>query len=323
LLPGYHLLKDTVSDTIVYQGFHNLDVCFKTRREHFRIGKANFNYLKQINMIETQQTISLIIGCGHLGSRVLSELESKGIQAWATSRKQVNAELIKNPETHLLLDINNRETWKNLLPLTTAEIDVYFLLPPSQIELACLQDFVTLLGIWKIRRLVMSSSTVVYGSQSRLVDADSEVNIDTDRAERQYSIEQNIRSSGIELKIVRLAGLYASDRIIGKQAILDGQTLSGKGDSWLNLIHTTDAANLLIEVMASETASSIEMGSDGNPVRRANYYGDLADHYSREPPVFRNEETERGEGRRCDNSITVERTAWRAAITDYRKGWLI
>jgi hypothetical protein len=274
-------------------------------------------------MTEIQQTTSLIIGCGHLGSRVSSELESKGTQAWVTTRKKVNAELMKHPEAVVLLDINNPETWKNLLPLTTDEIDVYFLLPPSQIELACLQDFVTLLGTWKIRRLVMSSSTVVYGSQSRLVDANSEVNIDTDRAERQYLIEQNMGSSGIELKIVRLAGLYASDRIIGKEVILDGQALSGKGDNWLNLIHTTDAANLLIEVMASETASSIEMGSDGNPVRRAKYYGDLANYYSREAPAFRNEETERGEGRRCDNSITVERTGWRAAITDYRKGWLI
>jgi nucleoside-diphosphate-sugar epimerase len=237
--------------------------------------------------------------------------------------------LIRSPldstgQTPLLtITLNNPETWVNLLPLTNHEIDVYFLLPPSQIEQAALRDFVTLMGTWQIRRMVMSSSTVVYGSQSRIVDADSEVNIDTARAERQYSIEQNMASSGIELKIVRLAGLYASDRIIGKQAILDGQALSGKGDNWLDLIHTTDAANLLIEVMASETASSIEMGSDGNPVRRAKYYGDLANYYSREVPAFRNEKTERGEGRRCENSITVERTGWRAAITDYRKGWLI
>ena len=68
-------------------------------------------------MTEIQQTISLIIGCGHLGSRVLSKLESNGTQAWVTTRSKVNAELMKNPETVVLLDINNPETWENLLPL--------------------------------------------------------------------------------------------------------------------------------------------------------------------------------------------------------------
>ena len=275
-------------------------------------------------MSETQQALSLIIGCGHLGSRILNKLESKGIQLWATSRSRVNPGRITNTGTvSVQVDINKQDTWQNLASLIEYELDVYFLLPPSQVELAAIQDFVSFIGNWNIRRLVMSSSTVVYGARSRIVNANSEVNIDTARAERQYSVEQNMSSFGIGLKIVRLAGLYASDRIIGRQAIFDDQTLSGKGENWLNLIHTTDAANLLIEVMASETASSIELGSDGKPVRRAKYYEDLANYFSRSAPVFQNEKTERGDGRQCDNRITVERVAWRPEITDYRKGWLI
>jgi dTDP-4-dehydrorhamnose reductase len=277
--------------------------------------------MKQAKMTENQDSISVVIGCGHLGAKLLAKLGSDENQVWVTNRSK----MMPTEQKHrsVLFDINNPDSWNKLAPLSESMLDIYFLLPPSRIEPAKLNEFISFMSSWRVRRIVMSSSTVVYGSESILVDADSAVNIDTARAERQHLLEQSFVSSGLELKIVRLAGLYAADRIIGRQAIIENQKLSGNGDEWLNLIHTTDAAELLIRIMGSDTAAPVELGSDGVPVPRYKYYSDLADFLSSGPPSFDNETTERGDGRQCDNSITVKRTGWRPAIGDYREGWLI
>lgn len=150
----------------------------------------------------------------------------------------------------------------------------------------------------------------------------SAVDIDSPGAERQYAVEQSLVGSGDKVKIVRLAGLYGPDRVIGRQAIIDGQAIAGKSDSYLNLVHVDDAVDLLIKVMASETAEVIELGCDGRPVKRSQYYGDLAASLACDAPVFL-ETGERGEGRVCDNRITVARTGWQPCHVDYRQSFQV
>lgn len=274
-------------------------------------------------MSATKPSAILILGCGYLGMRLLRRLLLTKSQLWATTRNKQKLNHIHHlGAAAVLFDINDSCTWGNLQVLDGVDLDIYFLLPPGQIDLTVLQQFVKLMKTWRLRRLLMTSSTVVYGSQLRTVDAMSAVDIDSPRAERQYAIEQSLGSYIDNAKIVRLAGLYGPDRIIGRQGMMDGQPLSGKSESYLNLIHVDDAADLLMNVMASETAAAIELGCDGRPVKRGQYYADLAASLVCDPPVFL-EKGETGDGRKCDNRITVARTGWQPCHVDYRQSFQV
>jgi nucleoside-diphosphate-sugar epimerase len=275
-------------------------------------------------MSENQISSSLIIGYGLLGAGVLQALRRKKQQVWATTRSDHKFEDIKESgASPLQLDMNIESTWENLLLLGEHWVNIFVLVPPSQIELDSLKKFLSFIRRRGKSRIILSSSTVVYGTAQRIVTADSEVEINSKRAERQYAIEQFFKDSIDECKIVRLAGLYSKDRVIGRKAILENRLMEGKGEAWLNLIHINDAARLLLMAMETGTAGKIELGSDGSPVRRGKYYTDLANFLSAKTPVFQNQESKKGEGRQCDSTVTMTRTGWQPRINDYKKGWLV
>ncbi len=270
-------------------------------------------------MKKNKDTTSLIIGCGFLGHVLVNKLLEQGETPWASSRSESRTKEIQSCGVRtILVDVNKPETWAALDILAGRESQIYLLLPPSKIRLEVFREFLSYLQRWPLKRLVMSSSTVVYGRESRTVDADSAVNPDSDRAKRQYDIEEAVRSMGCEVRIVRLAGLYGAERIIGKQTILAEERLSGRAASYLNLIHVEDAATLLLNVMSSKTAAAVELGSDGQCLTRGQYYGELARLLACPPPLFE-DETDSPEGRRCDNTITRERVDWQPLYTDFRQ----
>jgi len=262
---------------------------------------------------------SLIIGCGYLGKALAKELQAREALIFASARKKQTLHgLEKMGLRASLLNINEPDTWDISAHKKGGQVDVYFLVPPSQIEIASLQDFVVHLGALPLHRAILASSTVVYGNSEREVDADSEVDIDSPRAARQHRIEQLWQGLGEAARIVRFAGLYGPERIIGKKTLANGEKIPGLSRAWLNLIHIRDAARLLISIRESQRANSIELACDGRPVLRCEYYAALAKHLHCPAPVFSEDEHEKGRGRRCSNKITIERTGWQPQMLDYK-----
>ena len=217
-----------------------------------------------------------------------------------------------------LFDLNKAETWHILDEIKSQKLDLYVLVPPSQIDAESFAEFVSYLRKVPVHKAILASSTVVYGNSEREVDADSKVEIDSVRGERQYAVEQLWRKLGVNTRIVRFAGLYGPGRIIGKGLVEKGESIPGLSEAWLNLIHVEDAAKLLIKVATAEYAQAVELGCDGKPVKRGEYYSDLARHLNCQPPVFLEDDSVRGRGRRCSNTLTIERTGWQPERIDYR-----
>ena len=262
---------------------------------------------------------SLVVGCGFLGWKILQRLVDSGGPVWASTRDVEKAKLIKDAgAVHLTLDLDQPATWSGLDALDGRDCRVYFLVPPSKIKLDLLRQVLQQLAGIGPRRLVLCSSTVVFGKTTRIVNADSSVDIDSQRAARQFEIEKAFCETRLDTRIVRLAGLYGEDRIVGRQSVLAGDTLRGSAQSYLNLVHVGDAADLLIRVMHSESAGLHELGSDGTPILRGDYYRLLARQLSAPEPVFAEDEAG-GEGRRCDNTLTCERNAWKPRHPDCRE----
>jgi len=269
-----------------------------------------------------KKCLSLIVGCGYLGRTLATALQAQEGRVYATTRTKENLPGLEEMGIPAgVLNINDPATWNTLEQQEDGKLDIYFLVPPGQIEIASLQEFVMRLSVLPVHKAILASSTVVYGNKEREVDANSEVDIDSARADRQYRIEQVWRGLGEAASIVRFAGLYGPKRIIGKHAILNSEKIPGRSRAWLNLIHSSDAARLLLSIRASRRAQGVELGCDGRPVLRGEYYADLAKHLDCPPPVFLENETEKKKGRRCNNNITIQRTGWQPEILDYKAGF--
>ncbi len=257
----------------------------------------------------------LIIGCGYLGKRLLALLSDQ--TCWFTNRSQTS-------DAHsILLDINDESTWNNLDVLTDEKsLTIYCMVPPSQIDLELFPSFIHRVNSLNITRCILISSTVVYGNKDRVVNADSDVELDNERAKRQYQIELAWLESNEESCVVQLAGLYGPDRIIGRNSILQGETIKADPDGWLNLIHVDDAARLVKRVGEIDEPEIIELGCDGTPIKRKEYYAFVAETLKKPLPNFNTDDQIRGIGRRCDNKLTIERTGWRPEYKDFKEGLL-
>ncbi len=260
-----------------------------------------------------------IIGCGYLGHRLKILLQ--GQVCYFTSR----AATAVDADTHighsnLLLDINQPDCWNSLQSLQNEQsIIAYIMVPPSKIDIDCFPLFLQQLDSLPLTRRILISSTVVYGQTERDVDADTEVMIDSQRAERQYQIEQLWMQQCKQACVLRLAGIYGPGRVIGKQVINEQQRISGNAKAWLNLIHVDDAARLSLCLAGLPQPAAYELGCDGNPLLREDYYACLAELLQRPAPVFNICDMNSGRGRRCGNAVTVSRTGWHPVHTDINK----
>lgn len=251
--------------------------------------------------------LHLIIGFGYLGKFLLNRLETKS--CWVTNRTE-NTSLSRQ----LAMDVNRPDTWSSLEVLQDGfGWNIYFMVPPSRIYPDLFSSFVDQLGQSRPNKAVLVSSTVVYGQKEREVNADSDVLLDSDRARRQYQIESIWRSRLSNGHVVRLAGLYGPSRIIGQRQLQQDQLLNGSPDGWLNLIHIDDAAALLCRI--DHRAGSVELGSNGTPLRRRDYYTKLAELMKVAPPSFQ-EAVDAVPGRRCDNTLTRQRCDWKPEHDD-------
>ena len=263
--------------------------------------------------------INLIIGYGYLGKSLIKLLH--GQSNYVTNRsKNSHADSPTGYKQQLVLNINDKHNWDSLdlLPKDSS-IKIYLMVPPGQIDRSVFSSFISRLNKLHIERAILVSSTVVYGNINHIVDADSDINIDSDRAKRQYFIEYDWLAAIKKGSVVRLAGIYGPNRVIGQSGIMNGVPISGNPDGWLNLIHVDDGAELVKCISDIDNPEPIELGCDGSPIKRREYYSFLAKQLKQSEPKFNHDEHTRGLGRRCDNKITINRTGWRPKHTDFRK----
>lgn len=266
------------------------------------------------------RAVYFIIGGGYLGQTLASRLNNERV--CISSRQASKLKLFRKSGLQALcLDINDCADgeWLNAFE-NSQSLKVCYLIPPSQVDLSRFADFLRQLQSLPIERAVMTSSTVVYGKPERTVDADSDVSIDSERAQKQMEIEQLWQAVDDKFYTVRLAGLYGPDRVIGKRQLLNNAMITSDPQAWLNLIHVQDAADLLVSVINSSTANTIELGCDNQPVRRQQYYSWLANRLNTNSPVFQDSDSFRGGNRKCSNRITQQRTGWSPEFQDYQQG---
>ncbi len=288
---------------------------------------------------------ALIVGCGYVGTRLAERLVDEGAVVYATTRSPSRIDALAAIGTRpLVLHAERRKSYEELKPVLNVDsLDVYWLVPPGrnvdeqptprQVVIDGLTNLIDVLRDANVRRMLLTSSTGVYGqSDGAAIDVDTPSQPNDHRGQLLLNGEQLWLDAGDHAHVVRLAGLYGPGRVIGEKALREGQPIVGDGDAYLNLIHVDDAADLLVSIMTAPSPGRVELGCDGSPVKRIDYYSEVARRLGVNPPKLVHGEdvlkkmgidparVRRASSKRCDHRVTCERTGWQPRFRDYRDG---
>jgi nucleoside-diphosphate-sugar epimerase len=287
---------------------------------------------------------SLIVGCGFLGTRIAKRLIERGDVVYATSMTQQGARRLAPLQVRpLIVDVMSPLTLSALRNIGGSEpIDAYYLVPPGgrkqhraprDVAIDGMNNLLRAIGVLPVRRAVLASTTAVFDhSGDQTIDADTPADPQSPRARLLYEGEQQWLAAGEQFHVVRLAGLYGPGRVVGERALRDSAPMVGRPDALINLIHVDDAADLLVAVAQSDAAARIELGCDGHPVERLDYYRYLAKLTGLSEPIVLDDEQaqailgvsaerlKRTASKRCGNEPTCRRTGWSPRYVDYRAG---
>jgi nucleoside-diphosphate-sugar epimerase len=120
----------------------------------------------------------------------------------------------------------------------------------------------------------------------------------TDRARRRLDAEQALGEWGernkIEIVILRVPGIYASDRLPIDRLIRGTPVLAAEEDVYTNHVHADDLAAIAAAALEVKQARGIYNASDDGPMRMGDFFDLIADRAGlKRPPRISREEAER------------------------------
>lgn len=267
----------------------------------------------------------LIVGCGDVGQRVARDLRARmQLVALTSSADRVGA-LRQAGLRPLVGNLDDAATLRRLAGIATR---VLHLAPPERDGGAAWWRDLRTVRLARALRLRSAPSAFVYGSTSGVygdcggarVSESRGVHPDTPRAHRRVDAERTVRwlgrSAGVRASILRIPGIYASDRDNGTpRARLARGTpvLRREDDVYTNHIHADDLARACIAALFRGKPQRVVHASDDTELRMGDYMDLAADLYgmARPPRVARGEAERQlpiqllsfmGESRRLDNT---------------------
>lgn len=139
------------------------------------------------------------------------------------------------------------------------------------------------------QRLVYISTTGVYGDcQGGEVDETHPTRPATARAVRRADAEAVLRSwgkrHGIKVSILRVPGIYAAGRLPLERLEKRIPALREEDDGYTNHIHGDDLARIAAAALVRGRPNRVYNASDDTPMKMADYFDLVADHYRIERP---------------------------------------
>jgi nucleoside-diphosphate-sugar epimerase len=231
----------------------------------------------------------LILGCGYVGQALSRHYNALGIPVTGVARSAATASAVEATGARALqLDLASDD----LSALAPAGEQVFHLAPPPSAtdDDPLTRHLIEAFGRYgHPRRLVYASTTGVYGDcGGEWVDETRTPHPLAGRAKRRWDAEQRLRAwsaeSRSELVILRVAGIYACDRL-PLERIRSGQPVVKKDEApWSNRIHALDLLSVCVAAMERAPAGSVYNVCDGHPSTMSDYFLRVADAASLQRP---------------------------------------
>jgi len=243
----------------------------------------------------------LILGCGDVAMRAIPLL-SKGYSLYALIRDPDKKTTLREQGVIPLMgDLDLRASLSHLSGLADA---VLYLAPPpnSGTQDIRVRNLLSALSRGNsrhkrsVRRFVYISTSGVYGDCSgEWVDETRPMNAQSPRAQRRADAEQQIRGwarrNGVNASILRVPGIYASDRLPLARIQKAMPAIIEQEDSYTNHIHADDLANICVAALQSGQPCRIYHACDDSHLKMGDYFDMVADAHSlpHAPRVSRSE----------------------------------
>jgi nucleoside-diphosphate-sugar epimerase len=178
------------------------------------------------------------------------------------------------------------------------------------------------------RRLVMTSSTSVYGQRrGERIDEDSPTHPTQFRGETMLASERLLAASGMSTVVLRLGGIYGPGRTGLVERARAGALRRPAEPQYTNRIHRDDAAGLLRHLLFLEDPEPVYLGVDDESAEAGELYAWLAKTLGLPTPETE-EPDQRSEGggrrsagsKRCSNRLARE-SGYRFRYPSYREGY--
>ena len=225
----------------------------------------------------------LIVGCGDVGVRVLKLLQGRWRVLALSSSPQRLATLRSLGAQPLFGNLDQPLTLGRLGGLADAVL--HLAPPPLQgVEDPRTQALLAALARGgRVQRLVYASTSGVYGDcAGARFDETRAVQPGSDRARRRVDAELRVRwfgrSTGARVSMLRIPGIYASDREGGhpRERLLRGTpVLQAQDDVYTNHIHADDLARICVRALTHGLPGRVYHASDSTELKMGDYF-DLA-----------------------------------------------
>ena len=227
-----------------------------------------------------QMSSFIILGCGYVGTRLAGTAQGSGFSVSAMVRTQDSAAALQsNGVSVVKLDLDR----DSAAAVSMGGEVLFYLVPPpaSGIKDTRIANFLKNVPEQLPRRLVYLSTTGVYGDcQGDWVDEKRQPAPGNDRARRRLDAEQQFaafaRARGVELVILRVAGIYGPGRL-PRQRLERGEPVLDDAKAPIsNRIHVDDLVQVLIAAGVNPEARGIYNVSDGHPSSMTDYLSRVA-----------------------------------------------
>jgi nucleoside-diphosphate-sugar epimerase len=240
----------------------------------------------------------LIFGCGYLGERVAQRWRTLENDVAVVTRSSIRADVFRQQGYKAIVaDITRPATLVDLPDAETVLFSVGFDRSAGQsIEEVYVRGLRNVLAALPTGtdRLIYISTTGVYGDAGgEWIDEDTPSDPQREGGRACLTAERALAEHplGKNAVILRLAGIYGPGRIPFRSLLRAGAPIPAVSQGNLNLIHVADAvATVLAAANANpempSTGPRIFCVSDGHPVERGEYYGEVARRIGAPTPSF-------------------------------------
>jgi nucleoside-diphosphate-sugar epimerase len=181
----------------------------------------------------------------------------------------------------------------------------------------------------RLKRFIYISSTGVYGQvDGDVVNEDSPCQPTRAGGVACLAAERLLQTVPLAkaTMILRLAGIYGPGRVPRLADIRAGEPIAAPSEGLVNLIHVDDAAAIVVAAERQIAPPGLFVVSDGQPVSRGEYYGEVARLLHAPPPRFTPPPAEAhvaqraGSDKRVDPARLFAALSLRLRYPTYREG---
>lgn len=252
----------------------------------------------------------MVVGCGYLGQRVAAKWAEAGDEVFAVTRSSEKAaDFEKRGWQPIVADLIRGQDLKRIprvdVMLYAVGFDRTAQMSRREVSVEGLSH-VLRASVSRVGRVLYVSSTSVYGqNQGEWVDETSPCEPRKENGRICREAEQLVEGISDRSTIFRLAGIYGPGRLLRRLSDLRaGKPIAGDQEGWLNLIHVNDAVEILLAGEQRGEPGAVYLVSDNQPIRRREYYSQLAKFVGVDlPPFEKNDQPLHadGLGKRCSN----------------------